>query len=191
MIQPPESKPMRLATERFLLRTHVPDDASDHWLSWLVDRDVMGPLNAPISEFTLESLKEYIVGFDSSNRFLIGIYERASELHIGFHVVYVNRPHRVANFNVFIGDKDWWGQRVVLETRAMLLDYFFSEQDIEKAIGLPLERNFPAIFNYKAQGWALEGILKGHVLSAIDGTRIDQYQFGMLRDDWQELRQAS
>jgi len=53
---------------------------------------------------------------------------------------------------------------------------------------MPLSRNFPAVFNYKAQGWRHEGTLRGHRRSIVDGTRLDQYQFGLLRDEWRQLR---
>lgn len=76
------------------------------------------------------------------------------------------------------------------ETRAALLDHFFERRGIEKALGAPLARNYPAVFNYKTQGWRHEGTFRGHRVSAIDGTRLDQYQFGLLREDWRKARKA-
>lgn len=191
MTQTPQGKPIKLKTERFLLRSCVRDDASKRWIGWAVDPDVMTPLNAPTVKFTITSLGDYISGFDNFNRYLIGIFGRSTGQQIGFHTINVSRVHRVATINVIIGDKDWWGKRVVLETRAALLDHFFSSDTIEKAVGRPISRNFPAIFNYKAQGWTMEGILRGQVLSLNDdGLRFDQYHFGMLRHEWLERKQV-
>ena len=99
-------------------------------------------------------------------------------------MVTVDRQHRTANFNVLIGEKDYWGQKVINETRAALLDFLFTQRGVEKAYGRPLARNFPAVFNYQAQGWRLEGVLRGQAKSVVDGSRLDQYHFGMLATEW-------
>jgi RimJ/RimL family protein N-acetyltransferase len=85
---------------------------------------------------------------------------------------------------VLIGDKAYWGQRTVLETRSALLDRLFRRMEIEKAVGMPMARNFPAIFNYRAQGWELEGVLKEHRVGAHRKGRLDQLQFGMTKAAW-------
>jgi RimJ/RimL family protein N-acetyltransferase len=96
-------------------------------------------------------------------------------------VVEVDRLHRRANFNVVIGEKTWWGKGVVNEARAALLDEFFERRDIDKAVGTPLARNFPAIFNYKAQRH--EGTLRGHCRSVAGDERLDQLQFGISKEE--------
>jgi len=87
-----------------------------------------------------------------------------------------------------IGDKEYWGKKVVLETRPVLIDHFFNERGIDKIVGQPLARNIPAIFNYKTEGWQLEGVLKSHRKSMADGKRLDQMQFAMLKDEWRAGR---
>ncbi len=151
----------------------------------------MGPLNAPVRDLQLDFLANYAASFDNEHRHLIGIFEKAAGAHIGFFIIETDRVHRCATFNVVIGDRAWWGKGVVNETRAALLDHFFDRRGIEKASGSPLARNFPAVFNYKAQGWRHEGTFYGHRLSVVDGSRLDQYQFGMLLDNWRKLRKAS
>ena len=58
---------------------------------------------------------------------------------------------------------------------------------MDKVLGRPLARNFSAIFNYKAQGFTMEGILRKQILER-DGTRTDQIYFGLLRSDWLEQK---
>ena len=178
------AKPVRLTTARFLLRNLIPSDASERYLSWAADSEVMGPLNVPAIRMTQQQLAGYIGSFDGITRFLIGIFAREDERHIGFYVIETDPGHSLANFNVVIGDKEFWGKKVVLETRAALLDHFFAQRGIEKALGSPLARNIPAIFNYKAQGWQLEGIFKSQRKSVKDGARLDQMQFAMLKSEW-------
>ncbi len=180
--------PVNIKTARFLLRSLTAADVTQRYLDWSADPAVVTPLNIPATGLTPQQLAGYISQFDNLNGYLIGIFTLKENLHIGFHMIDINSQHRAAIFNVVIGDKDYWGEKVVLETRAALLDYVFERRNIEKAIGKPLARNFPAVFNYKAQGWQLEGILKNHFRSVIDGTRLDQYRFGLMREDWRALK---
>ena len=185
---PPGKKPISLRTKRFELRTATPNDACDTWLGWTRDPEVMGPLNVPVRQMSKYELASYIGSFDSISRHLILVLEKDTHTPIGFFMVESDPSHRVANFNVVIGDKNWWGKGVVNEARAALLDYFFEQRGIEKACGSPLARNFPAIFNYKAQRWRHEGTLRGQWVSTTDGKRLDQYQFGLLRSEWRAAR---
>jgi [ribosomal protein S5]-alanine N-acetyltransferase len=191
MMRRPVGQPIDIETARFRLRTLKSADASARWQGWGKDPEIMGPLNAPVRDMPLDYLANYATSFDNEHRHLIGIFEKASSTHIGFFIIEIDHAHRCATFNVVIGDKAWWGKGVVNETRAALLDHFFERRGIEKALGSPLARNFPAVFNYKVQGWRHEGTLRGHRLSVADGSRLDQYQFGLLREDWRKLRKAA
>jgi [ribosomal protein S5]-alanine N-acetyltransferase len=181
-------RPVHLKTERFLLRNLSANDASERYLAWAADSDVMGPLNVKPIRMAREQLAAYISSFDGMTRFLIGIFSRAENIHIGFYMVEIDAIHDVASFNVVIGDKEYWGKKVVLETRPALLDHFFNERGMDKIIGLPLARNIPAIFNYRAEGWRLEGVFKAHRKSIMDGKRLDQLQFAMQKDEWRARR---
>lgn len=186
----PQAVPIDLTTERFLLRSLRREDASERYLAWLADPDVMVPLNRPPAQLTLERLVNMIAGADGIHFMQIGIFERASGQHIGNYLLEVEPWNRNVWFNLMIGDKDFWGAKVVLETRAALLDHMFDARGIEKVLGHTWTRNFPAVFNYKAQGWRLEGVLKSHVPSRVEEGRRDLYQFALLKDEWHALRKA-
>jgi len=184
MNTPTAGRPVALRTRRFALRSLKPNDASERWINWLKDPEVMGPLNAPIRSWSIDQLKSYIAGADNHRQYLIGIFELASNVQIGFFRLEVEPFHRRVVFNVVIGEKSWWGKGVINETREALLDEFFNYRGIEKVAGMPFVRNFPAVFNYKAQGWHHEGTMRGHCISTSGGPRLDQYQFGLTKDDW-------
>jgi [ribosomal protein S5]-alanine N-acetyltransferase len=187
----PATRPgVPIDTPRFYLRALQPTDASERWLSWARDPEVMDPLNSPEREMTILGLQRYIARHDQVTHLMLGIFDRKNDRHIGFFEIDIDERHKLASFNVVIGDKAYWGQRVVLETRAALLDYVFRKRGIEKAIGMPLARNFPAIFNYRAQGWRLEGVFKAHRESCKGDGRLDQLQFGLTREEWRNRRVA-
>jgi RimJ/RimL family protein N-acetyltransferase len=185
---PTGGKPVQLQTERFELRSLKPADASDRWIGWARDPQVMGPLNSPTRQLTRQELASYIAQADNHTRFLVGIFDKASRAQIGFFMIEVDPFHRLATFNVTIGEKDWWGKGAVNEARAALLDHFFGQRGIEKACGHPLARNFAAVFNYKAQGWRHEGTLRAHRASVADKSRLDQCSFGLSRAEWRAAR---
>jgi RimJ/RimL family protein N-acetyltransferase len=178
----------RIDTERFYLRTLRPTDASERWLRWLADPEVMHPVNTPTRHISLDQLRAHIANHDQMKRLYIGIFDRTNDLHIGFYRIDLDQRHRLATFNLIIGDKDYWGRKVVNETRAALLDYLFRKRNVAKAVGMPPVRNFPSVFNYREQGWRLEGILKSHREGLGGNNRIDQLQFGLTKEEWIELR---
>lgn len=190
MMQRPRGRPISLATERFTVRSLTPADASERWCNWSADPQVMNPLNVPVKRMSKDELARYIAQHDDQRAYMIGVFTKAMSLHIGFFAIEVGAVHATANFNLVIGDKSYWGKGVVNEVRAALLDEMFDRRSIEKAYGTPLARNFPAVFNYKAQGWKLEGVLRGQCKSVVDGSRLDQYHFGMLRDEWRARKGA-
>ena len=59
--------------------------------------------------------------------------------------------------------------------------------DIVKVYGRVDGRNMASIFNYKAQGFTNEAILRQHSQGA-DGERHDLLTFGMLRAEWMARR---
>jgi [ribosomal protein S5]-alanine N-acetyltransferase len=181
-------KGVLLQTERFEPRSLKPIDASDRWVGWARDPEVMGPLNSAVAQVTRGELAGYIGSADNIHRFIIGVFDKLSRIQIGFFMVEEDNAHRIATFNVVVGEKAWWGKGVINESRAALLDHFFNDRGIEKACGQPLARNFPAVLNYKTQGWRHEGTQRGQRLSVADGSRLDQYQFGLLRNEWRAAR---
>ena len=188
---PTTGPPVRLQTKRFLLRSMTPNDPLERWISWLKDPEVMGPLNTPVRALAADQVRSYIASGDHYKRYLIGIFDLATQVQIGFFRLEVEPFHRRAIFNVVIGEKSWWGKGVVNETREALLDEFFNNRGIEKVVGMPFARNFPAIFNYKAQGWRHEGTYRGYCTSTSGGPRLDQYVFGLTKDDWRGIKKRN
>lgn len=185
-----KNRPVDISSERFRLRSAEMADATSRWTSWAADPEVMGPLNASPVQMPIGALQKFIAGHDNEHSYAIGIFTRTGS-QIGFYEIVCDLTHMSAEFKLLIGDKAFWGQNVVNETRAALLDHFFDYRKFEKAVGIPNARNFAAIRNYKAQGWRLEGIQRGQVRSVVDGRRIDQLMFGMLASDWRARKKAS
>ena len=174
--------PVQLETPRFFLRSLTDADASERYLGWLRDPEVMRYVNARRSEPTLEEVRAFIRSHDNRGRFLLGIFTRADRLHIGNLSAECQPLHLTAKLGVLIGDRDYWGQRAVIESRAVFLDFLFGPAGMVKAWAPCYAHNVPALFNYKMLGFEMEGIQKSHVIC--EGARMDVVNFALFRDDW-------
>ena len=180
---------IKLQTERFLVKTLSPNDACESLVRWLADPELMANMNQRPEKRFMPQIERWISSYDQAIDYLLGVFTREGTKLIGYYTVEIKQAHRRALFTVMIGDRDYWGQGTVLETRAAIIDYLFKNVQIDKVVGSPIARNFPAIFNYKAQGWTCEGIFKEHVVDANHPQRrLDLYAFGMLRSDWYKLK---
>ncbi len=179
----PPGPPVRIETPNYVLRSFTPEDSLQPMIQWAADAEVMQTLNTPARTLTPAQMRDYIARHDNRNRFLIGIFRRDSGAPVGFYQINCDHRHRLAETNVVIGERDSWGKKVVLETRPALFDFLFETVKTEKIWGAPFVRNFAAVYNYQALGFTHEGTLRKH-RRAESGARIDQYMFGLLREEW-------
>ena len=187
------SSPMRLkmaapqvsvATDRFMLRSLRPSDASERYLSWIADPDTMTPLNMPARELSLAELKSHIASFDQQTRLLIGMFEAETRAHFGVFLVDVVAPHRLAKLQYLIGEREFRGIGALRECARGLIRHLFEKRSIEKVAAQVTIGNDASMEALKAIGFRVEGEMKGEIKSFQDGSRLDQVFFGLLRDEW-------
>jgi len=178
--------PVRLTTRRFILRSMTQADVGRDFLRWQRDEELCIGQNLPPRKTTRQSALRSLQKADNRRVFYLMICASIGELPIGFYAVRADTTNRVAETIVVIGDKKYWGKGVVLETRAALIDFLFDELGMHKIIGRPHARNLASVFNYKAQGFNCEAVLRQQLTSVVDGSRLDQLVFALLRDDWRD-----
>ena len=176
------SAPVTLETERYSLRSLDETDATERYLGWLKDPSVVRFLNASRQEHSIETIRQFIASHDNRISFLFGIFDKDGGGHVGNFEAVCDPYHKTAKLGVMIGDQEHWGRRVVLEVRAVIMDFLFKAVGMFKVYGQCHSNSTPAVFNYKAQGFTCEGILKSHAV--LEGKRVDVLAFAMLRDDW-------
>lgn len=173
---------VRLESERAVLRSITPADVGSAYLGWLRDPDVTRYMNARFDDISEETVRAFVASHDDRERFLLGIFDRASGVHIGNHRAVCHAAHRQAHVGVMIGDRGHWGTGIVPETRAVLLDFLFGPLGMLKVCGEVYAVNAAGIFNYQLLGFKVEGTLVSHV--ACGQGRSDVVQFAMFRRDW-------
>ncbi|MBL6947006.1 MAG: GNAT family N-acetyltransferase [Rhodospirillales bacterium] len=175
-------QPLNLETPRFILRSLVQVDATEQYLGWLRDPEINRYLEARFKDQTLETVKDYIAGRNNRTSFVLGIFVKPNGGHIGNIEATFDANHKTARTGVLIGDTDYWGQKVVLEVRAAILEFLFETLGAHKVWGYCYGDNAAAIYNYRTQGFELEAVLKSHLVG--DKGRTDMVHFAMFHDDW-------
>ena len=175
---------LELETERFIVRTMTREDVTEDFLTWLADPEVMLGLNLPRTRLSRPQAVRYVLKHDNRTKFCLAICLRSDARQIGFFTVRCDSRHQCAETSVVVGDRNYWGKNVVVETRTALLNFLFDKMDMHKVLGRPHGRNFSSIFNYKVLGFHCEAILREQMLSIEDDKRLDQLIFGILRDEW-------
>ena len=176
---------MQLKTNNYLLVAMVPDTVDEKYLAWLHDSRISNTLFTDGESLTLQTLRDYVGNHDNTNEFLFGIYTNTKTL-IGTHSFRLDPVQRIATIGVMIGDVDYWGKGVPLETRARLLDWAFSDLQCVKAKAGCYSDNSPAIFNFLHQNWEIERIQKKARVSR--GKSVDLIYFYITRNTWHARR---
>ena len=181
-------KPVKLEAPGYHLRSLVKSDAGERLCAWFADAEVVRQMNSPPQTATPQAMGAHIEAFDNRAAFLIGIFDKAADdLHVGYYSIYCDLTNGNAETIVMVGDRAYWGKRVVTATRPAVIDFLFNRVGIEKVWGRPLARDFAGIHNYLELGFRCEGILRNQ-LRTPDGRRADQYFFGLDRRDWRARR---
>ncbi len=180
---------LRLETERFVVRSMTREDMTDAVIGWMADPAVMVGLNMPARNLTRPQAVRWVLSHDNASKFFLAICTSDTEQVIGFFIVTINTNQNVAETSVVLGNQEFWGKDVVLETRSALLDFLFDTIGVYKVIGRPHGRNFSSIYNYKALGFTCEAILREHMRAIEGDQRLDQLIFGMLKSEWLARRE--
>jgi [ribosomal protein S5]-alanine N-acetyltransferase len=178
---------LEFTTENYRIRPLVEDDVDERYVEWLRNPDISRTLDTDGSQQTLESVKAFVRSKNNETSFVFGIFTNDGTL-IGTHGVHLSPQHKVATIGVMIGDQDYWGKGVPLETRTRMLTWFFDELDFEKVEAGCYAINYPSIFNFKKQSWRVEGVRKSHRI--VDGDHVDLILFGLLKADWHDSRKS-
>jgi RimJ/RimL family protein N-acetyltransferase len=112
-------------TDRFILRTALPQDASTRWAEWLADPVTAHMINLPPRQLSVEQLRERIASFDQYDNLLLGIFLLRGHRQIGaVRMRFIDGRKRVVP-GVLIGEPEWRNAGVLQEIANATGTYFF------------------------------------------------------------------
>jgi ribosomal-protein-alanine N-acetyltransferase len=178
---------VHIETERFVLESTTRLQATLLTYPWTTDPEIMNPLGYPAGTWTFRKWYREHKKYNNRRRFFLSIRPKGETKAIGYEAPEVTTAG-VARLTVVIGDRAWWGQSVVAETRPAVLDFLFDTVGCQRAWGMPAARNVPSVFNYQRLGFMTEGTMRQQSVNPATGRLRDTIIFGMLSDEWRELR---
>lgn len=177
---------LHFETERYILRSLTPGDASGRWAEWLNDPVAARMLNARPRSFTLDELRAYIATFDQTTRLLLGIFDRATGQHIGIMVgEIVEEGHKIVP-SVLIGEAAYRRIGVMSELGDAIHGHVFETLAFEAALAYVLPRNDAVIALLEWRGWKRVGVVPGAKVSVTTGEPLDLLVYEMTREFWRQ-----
>ncbi|MGI9422332.1 MAG: GNAT family N-acetyltransferase [Hyphomicrobiaceae bacterium] len=162
------------------LRGLEPDDASEAYLAWLNDQEVLryrGPKAFPT---TMSALVQWIESLPARGDLVLAIITNADGKHVGnIALNSIMWPHGSAELSILIGDKNAWGKGVGSEAITLLTMHAFKSMGLRR---IWAESPNPA-FNRIVEnlGWHKEGIKRQALL--VDGIHSDITCWSILREE--------
>jgi RimJ/RimL family protein N-acetyltransferase len=193
MPPPPPKFPkrkVRLDCGDYILRTITAEDATDRWAQWMDDPEASEMLNAPRKAMTRSDLVAYIKGFDQRTKILIGIFEKASGLLLGFlrnDVDFATGQFLVA---MIIGEPEYRHSGVTNAVTIPFRDYFFETLGMKAMLATALAHNRPIIHYLYSTGWTLDRTIERHIKSNLDDRMFDLCFFSQTADAWRAWKKA-
>ena len=178
-----------LAGERIYLRALEESDVSGPYLDWLNDYEVTRYLETGSFPTTEDALQKYVRTIQTPNNVMLAIIEKESGAHVGnIKLGSIQGTHRRADVGILIGDKRAWGKGYGHEATELMLEYGFRRLNLHKiTLGVYADHE-GAVKSYQKLGFAIEGTLREHLFR--DGTFHDEYVMGILRADYEKMREG-
>jgi ribosomal-protein-alanine N-acetyltransferase len=136
---------------------------SDHYVSWMNDREVIRYMEAG-GDYTLAKLEEFLRDVEKRDLLFWGIHLKGSDKHIGnIKIDPVNRKHGLGEYGIMMGDRSEWGKGYAKEATLSILDFCFQHAGLRKITLGVVKTNRVAHHLYESIGFRTEGLYKDHV----------------------------
>ncbi len=172
-----------IKTQNLIVRSLDVSDVSDKYVDWLNDIEVNRFLDLSPEKQTRKICEDFVYKMSEDvNEELFGIFT-IDRVHIGnCKLGNINRKHGTAEVSFFIGDKTCWGLGYATEVLLSIIQYGFTNLNLDKITAGCCEFNFGSLKVLIKSGMQIEGFLRKQVQVA--GKRQGVYRLGVLKNDY-------
>jgi RimJ/RimL family protein N-acetyltransferase len=173
-----------LKTPRLILRLLSLEDATDSYLAWMRNCEVIRYLESRFSAPTSKKdLKKFIQSTNESpNYLLFGIFLQENEKHIGnIKLGPIVTEHARAEIGYLIGERKYWGKGYASEAIIEICRFGFIELGLHKITAGVYENNVASEKTLIKSGFLHEATISSHVI--FEGQRIGSKLFGIKAPD--------
>lgn len=177
-----------LTSQRLVLRPHTPENF-ERLHRWKNDREILelsaDSVEPSSEEKTRRSLERWMKPSEDIIHF--GIHRKDTDELIGFLLIALIEPeHRRCKLGLVIGEKGQWGQGYGTEAARCAVDHCFRELGMNRIGAEAYATNPRSVRLLEKVGFRREGVMRESVYKG--GAFVDEYQYGLLRRDWEEAR---
>jgi len=170
--------------ENIFLRKLSMEDATDNYLKWLNDPDVLRYRTRKAYSSNMEDVRDFIRNAQTSKDLFLAICLKNTGKHIGgISLTSIDLIHRTAALNIMIGEKSEWGKKYGKEAISTLTKHAFMNMNLHKLWVQSANPAFNAIM--KKLDWVHEGTKRKMFL--LDGEHIDVECHGILKSEFHSL----
>ena len=176
-------RPITTESDHLLLRTMLPEDVTETYVSWMNDPSVTQFLESRFEKHTLENLREYVGRMlGSPNTVLLAILEKPGLRHIGnLKLGPIESVHERSEIGILIGEKDAWGHGYATEAIKTISRFAFQELGLRKLTAGCYATNVGSRRAFEKAGFTCEAVRPRHYRS---GEQIvDAVLLGRFRHD--------
>jgi RimJ/RimL family protein N-acetyltransferase len=183
---------MQFETQRFLLRSLTPLDASPKLSEWALDALGAEMLNQPPRLWPLEHQRHFFAASAAApGQILLGFWEKSTKQLIGFFVIEPHPKSMTYLLTTLVGEKQWRGNWVIAEVSEPVHNYFFNTLGFAKAKANVRPHNRAMLWLMANGGWKKEAQLVQHLREPGTGKRVDVLVIGLLAEDWRKYMQKT
>ncbi len=163
------------------LRKVCIDDVNEKYHHWMNDYEVTKFTESYFFPSTKEDLEEYINAKQKDrNCIFLAIIFQENHQHIGnIKLGPINWIHRLADIGIIIGEKEYWGNGLAVESIRLVSDYAFSRLNLHKLTAGCYIDNIGSGKAFEKAGFIKEGTREKHLFH--NGEYQDIVQYGMIK----------
>lgn len=172
------------------LTVEDPQIMADAFSRWSLDTEYWRLLTSdaalPRSSKSIKEWLEKDLGKENPKLFLFAIRRLEDHQLIGqIDLDIVLWTHRESFIGIGLGERDYWGKGYGTDAMRVILNYAFSELNLDRVSLNVFDYNPRARRSYEKAGFEEEGRSREFLLK--DGKRYDLIFMGILRSEWEEL----
>jgi RimJ/RimL family protein N-acetyltransferase len=176
-------KNIRLHCGGFLIRRLWPEDATERWASWGSDPEAVETLNTSGRSLSKRDIVDYIKSFDQKTHLLAGIFEKATQTHVGILRLDIDYRLNGALVSLLIGEPAYRNTGVTSQVFIPTLDCAFNTLGLDTVMASVLLRHKALIRFMLKTGWKMEERPR-QVKSSSGASMLEVRKFTLTRQDW-------
>lgn len=166
----------------------VEKDDLRNMVKWINDPEatcymIMGDRPAQI-ELLIE---EWEAQIKNRNEVVFAVCDKKKDIMVGTTGLYsINWISRMAEYRIFIGDKNYWNKGIGTEVAKLVIDYGFKKLNLNKVWLGVNEKNKGGLRSYEKAGFVKEGVLRQEVFR--NDEYYDAVRMSILKKEYLKLK---